>query len=66
MLIIMINDIKTVDKSSKTSIAPLPLPIVVAISLYTLNKAVSGCFQDVDAYTWIITKLSPIQSILSV
>ena len=32
---------KAADKSSKTSIASLPLPIVVTISLYTLNKAVS-------------------------
>ena len=32
---------KAADKSSKTSKTPLPLPIVVTISLYTLNKAVS-------------------------
>ena len=32
---------KAPDKSSNTSLAPLPLPIVVTISLYTLNDAVS-------------------------
>ena len=34
---------KAADKNSKISIAPLPLPIVATISLYTLNKTVSHC-----------------------
>ena len=31
---------KAADESGKTSFAPLPLPILVTISLYHLNKAV--------------------------